>query len=61
MKKVIETIIKIILIILLFVSIFAFGILNILSNTVFNQEYTLKKIRRNKLLCKYLYTNKIRF
>ena len=44
MKKVIETIIKIILIILLFVSIFAFGILNILSNTVFNQEYTLKKL-----------------
>lgn len=44
MEKVIETIIKIILVILLFVSILAFGILNILSNTVFDQEYTLKKL-----------------
>lgn len=44
MRNVKETIIKIILVILLFVSIFAFGILNILSNTIFNQEYTLKKL-----------------
>ena len=44
MKKVIETIIKIILVILLFITIFAFGILNILSNTILNQEYTLNKL-----------------
>lgn len=44
MRKVKETIIKIILVILLFVSIFTFGILNILSNTIFSQEYTLKKL-----------------
>lgn len=44
MKKVIETIIKIILVILLFITIFAFGILNILSNTILDQEYTLNKL-----------------
>lgn len=44
MRKVIETIIKIILVILLFISIFSFGILNILSNTIFSQEYTLNKL-----------------
>lgn len=44
MKKIIETIIKTILVILLFIAIFAFGILNILSNTIFNQEYTLNKL-----------------
>lgn len=44
MEKMIETIIKIILVILLFISIFIFGILNILANTIFNQEYTLKKL-----------------
>lgn len=44
MKKVIETIIKNILVILLFITIFAFGILNILSNTILDQEYTLNKL-----------------
>ena len=44
MNKVIETIIKIILVILLFITIFAFGILNILSNTILDQEYTLNKL-----------------
>lgn len=44
MKKTIEIIIKSILIVILFVSLLGFSILNILSKTVFNQGYTLKKL-----------------
>lgn len=44
MNKVVETIIKIILVALLFICIFAFGILNILSKTILSQEYTLKML-----------------
>lgn len=47
MKKVIETIIKIILVALLFVCIFTFGILNILSKTIFSQEYTLEMLDKS--------------
>lgn len=47
MNKVIETIIKIILVALLFVCIFTFGILNILSKTIFSQEYTLEMLDKS--------------
>lgn len=44
MKKCLEIILKNLLVVILFICIFAFGIFNILSNTVFNQEFTLKKL-----------------
>ncbi len=47
MNKIIETIIKIILVALLFVCIFTFGILNILSKTIFSQEYTLEMLDKS--------------
>lgn len=47
MNKVIETIIKIILVALLFVCIFTFGILNILSKTIFSQEYTIDMLEKS--------------
>ena len=47
MNKVIETIIKIILVALLFVCIFTFGILNMLSKTIFSQEYTLEMLDKS--------------
>ena len=47
MNKIIETIIKIILVALLFVCIFTFGILNILSKTIFSQEYTIDMLEKS--------------
>lgn len=44
MKKIIEIIIKSILIVALFISLLGFAILNILSKTIFNQGYTLQKL-----------------
>ncbi len=44
MKKIIEIIIKSILIVALFISLLGFSILNILSKTIFNQGYTLQKL-----------------
>ena len=47
MNKVVETIIKIILVAVLFVCIFTFGILNILSKTILSQEYTLEMLEKS--------------
>lgn len=47
MNKIIETIIKIILVALLFICVFTFGILNILSKTIFSQEYTLEMLEKS--------------
>lgn len=44
MKKVIEIIIRSILIVILFVSLLGFSILHILSNTICSQTYTLQKL-----------------
>lgn len=44
MKKCVEIILKNLLVVILFICVLVFGIFNILSNTVFNQEFTLKKL-----------------